>query len=704
MNFDGTKLVEWAVGIPGGKALSDLDGAIRMARSLIDSDAISSGSEAAALVSELVRSAATNSDAIPENYRVAIPHPDSPSMIQYTGAVMVKVSGARKVDPSELASPELRAAVGSKKFNPLEELLTMLRQDGQMRLGLLALGLALVASGLVIEALLFRSLFDIAGELSLGEQRLGALIALMAFAGILLLMEFPVERGIRALGRGFETRLRLRFFEKLAVLPDQYLRSRPSSDMASRAHVSHRMKLLAELAGQLLRAVFQIAITVVALLILDPATGLVAGIGAIAIFTLHWFVQRILSERDMRFETHTGGLTRFYLDALVGLQAIRSHGAERAVRREHEGQLVEWGHAGLDLQRAAALAKGGVAILGFITAALCVWVYAGGPTESGALLLVAYWALTLPAIGEEIAQVAQRYPMLRTTTLRLLEPLSSPEEDASERANPINQAATLEWKGVEVIAAGNSVLRNIDLRIDAGEHVAIVGRSGAGKSTLLATLLGWHRPHAGIIELDGLPLTTADQRGLLRRTAWVDPEVMLWNRSLLDNVCYGNNISAPRAARLMDAAELGKVVENMPDGLQSFLGEEGKLVSGGEGQRVRLARALAARAPRLALFDEPFRGLDRTQRRRLLAAAREHLRGVTLLCVTHDIADVEDFDRVIVIEDGHIVEEGHPAQLMQRNGRYAQLATLDRESQQHVWKPEIWRPVRVENGSVRGGR
>jgi ABC-type transport system involved in cytochrome bd biosynthesis fused ATPase/permease subunit len=131
----------------------------------------------------------------------------------------------------------------------------------------------------------------------------------------------------------------------------------------------------------------------------------------------------------------------------------------------------------------------------------------------------------------------------------------------------------------------------------------------------------------------------------------------------------------------------------LPDGLQTELGEGGALVSGGEGQRVRLARALARRTPRLAVLDEPFRGLDRPRRVELLRPVRERWSGATLFCVTHDVAETHDFDRVVVVEGGRIVEQGVPSELAAAASRYAALLRADEAARQCWTTAGAWRHV-----------
>jgi ATP-binding cassette subfamily B protein len=155
-------------------------------------------------------------------------------------------------------------------------------------------------------------------------------------------------------------------------------------------------------------------------------------LAAVVAVALPLAVQPLFMELDLRVRTHTGALSRFYLDALLGLVTVRAHGAERTVRREHESLLGEWARAGLGLQRTVVAVEGVQAFLGF---GLAAWLLlnhlAQGGEVSGVLLLV-YWALALPTLGQEVAVIARQYPAQRNVTLRLLEPLGAPEETTAQ--------------------------------------------------------------------------------------------------------------------------------------------------------------------------------------------------------------------------------------------------------------------------------
>jgi ATP-binding cassette subfamily B protein len=262
----------------------------------------------------------------------------------------------------------------------------------------------------------------------------------------------------------------------------------------------------------------------------------------------------------------------------------------------------------------------------------------------------------------------------------------------------------LSLAGVTVVAGGHSILDGISLELAAGEHVAVVGPSGAGKSSLVGLLLGWHRPAAGEVRVDGAPLLGARLLRLRRETAWVDPGVQLWNRSFLENLGYGNEDRAHELGPAIGAADLLGVLQKLPEGLQQLLGEGGALLSGGEGQRVRLGRALMRRDARLVILDEPFRGLDRERRRALLAEARRWWAGATILCVTHDVGETLGFGRVLVVEGGRVVEDAAPAALGADPGsRYRALLDAEDEVRQGLWAAAEWRRLRLEGGRVKEG-
>jgi ATP-binding cassette subfamily B protein len=608
-------------------------------------------------------------------------------------------------------TPELVAALDEPPSRPGKTLMRLLRADGLLAPATLVAALLLAAAGMAVESLLFRGLLDLGRDLGLAGQRLGAMGMLLLFVAVLLLLELLINAGMLQCGRRLETRLRMAFLAKLPRLGDRYFRSRPASDMAERSHSLYRIRLLPMLGGQLTRASCELALTTAGIIWLDPASAPLALLSVMFALGIPLAAQPLLAERHLRVRTHSGALGHCYLDALLGLVPVRTHGAERAVRYEHGNLLREWFQASLEFQRAIVAVEGIQFLVGFGLTAWLLLAYQARGGEAGVVLLLIYWSLNLPILGQEIALLVQQYPVHRSTTLRLLEPLGALEETTGtapgDMGCPAYQAdrargVAITMEGVSIRAAGHTILDEIDLTIEPGSHVTIVGASGAGKSSLVGTLLGWHRPTTGHVRVDNVPLDGHGLERLRRETVWVDPAVQLWNRSLLDNLRYGASANgALQLNEVLEQADLRSVLERLPNGLQTPLGEGGALVSGGEGQRVRFGRALLRSGVRLVILDEPFRGLDRERRRLLLSQARKLWRHLTLLCITHDISATLGFDRVLVIDAGRIIEDGVPTELVnQPNSRYRALLEAEDVVRKGLWSHNSWRRLWLEDGRL----
>ncbi len=722
-------LLDRAYADPDWRSIAALDATVRMVEALGRVGAVRAGPEAGRAVAAIVAQAASEEPPVtvpPVYWSAVAPSSDPPAAegtegaeeaepsVIMRGAVLLRVRGLK--EPAADAAPvvlpsELRAALDEAPTRPLQTLWGMLREDGHT--GPLRVGatLLLVSLGLLVEALLFRALYSVAGTLGPAEQKLGGVLAIVVFAGVMLALEGGLQASVARMGRHLEGRFRLAFFRKIPLLGDRYFQSRQVSDMTQRSHSVSALRRLPAVGAGVVRSAVGLGLTTVAITWMDPALGPLALLVAAISVAVPLLVQPLLNERDLRFRTQAGSLMSLYLDALLGLMAIRTHGAERTMRREHESLLVEWRRSGLSLQDISVLAEGVEALLGLALSALLLFRHVsgegGGEGElagaSGALL-VAWWALQLPAQGLAVAQGVRQYPALRNVAYRLMEPLGAPEE-AEQTGLPSALppgALSLRLEGVGVVAGGNRILDGIDLDIARGSHVGIVGPSGAGKSSLVGLLLGWHKPVEGVVLIDGQPLDSALQATLRQRIAWVDPDVHLWNQPLLDNLLYGNDgAAAASIGDVLEEADLRSVLEELPEGLQTPLGESGGLLSGGQGQRVRLGRALLRKDVGLVILDEPFRGLDRDKRRILLARARERWKGVTLLCITHDVGDTEAFDRVLVIEGGRVAEDGDPALLRTReDSRWRALQQAEEAVRRGLWESAEWRHLWLEGGRL----
>ncbi|MCP3731887.1 ABC transporter transmembrane domain-containing protein [Sphingomonas sp. MG17] len=221
-----------------------------------------------------------------------------------------------------------------------------------------------------------------------------------------------------------------------------------------------------------------------------------------------------------------------------------------------------------------------------------------------------------------------------------------------------------------------SALNDFTLSVAPGETVAVVGPSGAGKSTLFQLVQRFYDPEAGEIRVDGVPVRRADPAAIRARMAMVPQETVIFAASARDNLRYGRwDASEEQIWQAADAANAAEFLRELPQGLDTFLGEDGARLSGGQRQRLAIARALLRDAP-ILLLDEATSALD-AESERLVQDALEHLmEGRTTLVIAHRLATVRAAKRIIVMDEGRIVETGTHGELVSKGGLYARLASL----------------------------
>lgn len=586
------------------------------------------------------------------------------------------------------------------------ELVALLREVAPGLLPLAAVVAVVAALGGVAQSALLRALIDADRWLPTPLPRLGGAGALIGLAVAMVALSSAWSAALMRAARALELRLRLRFHARLPQLDVQYFTSRLQSDLAERAHALVALNALPAALSRALQAAAGLVASVAAITWLDPGLFGIALLAVAVSFAAPILLHPLLASRELRRQTFDGSLARTYLDAMLGAAPIRAHGAEEAVRRDHEALLTGWQGAAREALHGAVAAGAVQGVVGIGLAAWMVADHLARAPQAGAVLLLVYWAVGVPRQGEELAAAARSLPALQSVAARIFETLHAPANDADDPPELPRSLATgplgLEARQLSLRVGGQELVNIDQLVIQPGERVAIVGPSGAGKSSLLGALLGWLPVEEGALRVGGHAATPELLRALRRRVAWVDPTVRLWNRSLLDNLRYGQESAPPPDATTLEQAELLDVVAGLPEGLSTALGADGGLLSGGQGQRVRFGRALARPDAGLVLLDEAFRGLDRHQRARLLDTAAEHWSGATVLCVTHDLETAAGFPRVLVLDGGHVVEDGAPeALLASSDSLFGRLLDAHRATRAGLLEGTDWRRLQVGGGTAR---
>lgn len=220
---------------------------------------------------------------------------------------------------------------------------------------------------------------------------------------------------------------------------------------------------------------------------------------------------------------------------------------------------------------------------------------------------------------------------------------------------------------------GHTVLHHLDFKINAGESVALVGHSGSGKSTIASLIPRFYEVTQGQITLDGMPLNQISLKSLREQMALVSQHITLFNDTLANNIAYGRfDLSREQIIAAAQLAYADEFISKLPDGYDTVVGENGLMLSGGQRQRIAIARAILKNAP-ILILDEATSALDSESEQYIQAALEQVMKHRTTLIIAHRLSTIKRVDKIIVLQQGRIVEQGTHLELIQLNGHYAQL-------------------------------
>ncbi|KGB01484.1 thiol reductant ABC exporter, CydC subunit [Enterobacteriaceae bacterium ATCC 29904] len=475
--------------------------------------------------------------------------------------------------------------------------------------------------------------------------------------------------------------LRVDTFSKLLPLSPAGLARYRQGELLNRvvADVDTLDHLYLRVISPLVGAFVVIVVVTLGLSLLDVHLALVlGGIMLLTLFLLPPLFYRAGKTTGQNL-THLRGEYRQQLTAwLLGQAELTVFGASQRYRRQMENTELNWHEAQRKQSELTALSQALMLLIGGVAVVAMLWLAAGGVgdnTQPGAL--IALFVFCALAAFEALAPVTgafQHLGQVIASALRITEITGqTPEVRFSETSCecPAQLSLTLENVSFSYDDKAQKALDSLNLNIPAGAHVAVLGRTGCGKSTLLQLLTRAWDPQEGVIRFNDIPLPRFSEAALRNAVSVVPQRVHLFSATLRDNLL----LAAPAASDerlcvMLEKVGLHKLLED--EGLNSWLGEGGRQLSGGELRRLAIARALLHDAP-LMLLDEPTEGLDATTESQILDLLAKEMRGKTLVMVTHRLRGLAALDQIIVMDNGHIIEQGSHAELLAKQGRYYQF-------------------------------
>jgi ABC-type bacteriocin/lantibiotic exporter with double-glycine peptidase domain len=543
---------------------------------------------------------------------------------------------------------------------------------------ILAVSLVLQVLGLSVP-LLTRAVVD-----QIVPQGLDSVMTVIGAGIVVLLLTVGVATYLRGLflvllQSRLDVRLMVGFFEHVLALPYRYFQERSTGDLLQR--LSSNVEIRNILSSQILAGVLDGAMVIVyalVLVIVDPVFGMVAlllGAVQIALLVVTTPKMTMLVAEQLTEEARSQS---FLVESLAGVGTLKSSGSEDRALTHWMSLFTAQVEATMRQGRLQVLISGVTSTLQRFAPLVLLWVAAeaalsGRLSLGSALALVSLGQLFLMPLGTLITsgQVLQQVGghLDRIATVLRVEPEERP---GTRRAAPDLEGA-IELQGVSFRydPEGPWTLHGVDLKIEPGQRVALVGPTGSGKSTIVKLLLGFYVPEEGRVLVDGHGLDELDLRSFRNQLGVVMQDPRVFNTSIRRNIAlHDPSLSVSAVERAADLAELGDDIRTMPMGFETVVAEDGEALSGGQRQRLALARALV-REPRILILDEATSSLDMATEGRVA----QHLRDIrcTTVVIAHRLSTVADADVIVVLKDGRVAEHGDHRSLLEQDGVYAEL-------------------------------
>lgn len=513
----------------------------------------------------------------------------------------------------------------------------------------------------------------------------GILMVSLIFLGLLFLHYSFSVQGAMEIARELTdlmTKVRSEIFNKLHFLNFGFLDRQKSGRLLSKyAFDTQKVEgAMTQILNQILpNTLYSLSLTVILVALHWQLSIVLLLMVPILIFIRATFHERIrVSNEDNRVAQEK--LTGTASEVITALRLVRSLGEEKQVTAHVHERSTDFARARLELTgigaRFGTFTYASTQFLSLLTIAGGAYFVIDGTMTLGTLL--AFMA-GLPIIMMPVhlfANIGEQYYMGQESYRSIKELLDSTyvEEWRGTQQLPALQGG-IEFRHVDFSYPGTSrkVFQDFNLHIRPGEHVALVGQSGAGKSTVTYMILGLYKTEAGEVLLDGIPQPALDMRWLRKQCAVVLQENLLLSGTVAENIKFARpeatDEEVREAARQANAEEF---ILRMPEGYQTKVGERGVMLSGGQRQRLSIARAIL-RNPRILILDEATSALDYESEKLVQEALERVARGRTVITIAHRLSTIRKADRVVVLHEGRILEQGTFAELSKRNGYFSHL-------------------------------
>lgn len=419
--------------------------------------------------------------------------------------------------------------------------------------------------------------------------------------------------------------------------------------------------------------------TLVYISMVDTTSGLVFfGLIVALLISNSYFVnqKRVLSKEVAFASTKMKGTI---VDVFSNVSAVRQYTSQEEEKNLLHTQGEDWVEKGLRSMKHSELVMFVNALILFVFSSTIFYLltqrWGAGDISTANFIFVLALISQITGTLVFIGRVMSHYARVRGELEEGLDELIVPHEilDAAGAKDLVVTSASIEWKAVDFEFDENKVFADFNLTIPAGQRVGLVGHSGAGKTTFVSLVLRQHDLSGGQICIDGQNIAKVNQDSLREQIAVVPQEPMLFHRTIKENILYGNPEATPEEVEeVAKKAQAHDFIMQLPEGYDTMVGERGVKLSGGQKQRVAIARAMLKNAP-ILILDEATSALDSESEVAIQRALEVLMEGKTVIAVAHRLSTLRKMDRILVMEEGQIVEDGSHEELAKGHGVYQKL-------------------------------
>jgi len=402
-----------------------------------------------------------------------------------------------------------------------------------------------------------------------------------------------------------------------------------------------------------------------------------------------YFINSIINKKSEKIQSLLSSLTTNAQESYAGIRVIKSFGQEKNMFSFFKKDSEEYMNNAIGLAKTEAIYFPSMALLIGLSTLITIMVGAlevvHNPTDASKVGTIVEFVLYIQMLTFPVSAIGWTASMTQRAAVsqrRINEFLLHDSLTKNKNNNPpFTLKGSIEFKNVSFTYAhtGVQAIKNFNLKINKGEKIALIGKTGSGKTTLAQLLLNMYQLNSGTILYDGVELEKINNDDLRNQISYVPQDVFLFSDSVKNNISFGvEKADMETIKKAAVQASIHHEIEKFEKGYETLIGERGVTLSGGQKQRISIARALI-KQPKMVIFDDCLSAVDAKTENEVIGNLYMYLQDKTAIIITHRIFSLFDFDKIIVLDEGAIVEQGKHAELIKKNGYYAKMYGIQQQ-------------------------